>query len=370
MKNTLLAVVTSLLALAQSPPELLLSPEVRADGTATFRIRAPKATEVTLWGDWMPAGQPQGMTKGAGGVWSMTTEPLEPSGHLYWFNLDGQAIADPVNPVIKLRQRTSASIVEIPGSAPALWDLKDVPHGAVVTEWRKSAVLGRTERLLLYLPPGYEKTSARYPVLYLLHGQGDLPDSWTNAGRANLILDNLIAEGRAKQMIVVMPAGHAVPFAEVPGVSARNNGLFTQYLVQEVIPMIERTYRVATGARNRALAGFSMGGELTIYAGFRHPELFSALGVFSAGIRDEFTAQFQPLLANPSGLRAKPGGLWMSAGDMDTALPRAKAFASLLARQRIPAEFKIYKGLHNWARWRLSLTDFAPQLFRARQPKR
>ena len=266
--------------------------------------------------------------------------------------------------MIKLRQRTSASIVEIPGGAPALWDLRDVPHGVVVTEWRKSALLGRTERLVLYLPPGYERGSKRYPVLYLLHGQGDVPDSWTNAGRANLILDNLIAAGKAKPMILVMPAGHAVAFAASPGVSANNNDLFAQYLIKEVIPAIEQKYRAAPGAPSRALAGFSMGGELTLLTGFRHPELFSALGIFSAGLRSEFAAQFQPVLANPVSLRASLGKVWMSAGDTDTALPRARAFAELLAKSGIPAEFKTYQGPHNWARWRLSLTDFAPLLFR------
>ena len=245
--------------------------------------------------------------------------------------------------------------------------MRDVPHGVVITDWRKSAVLGRTERLLLYLPPGYEKGSTRYPVLYLVHGQGDVPDSWTNAGRANLILDNLIAAGKAKPMILVMPAGHAVSFSTSPGVSVNNNDLFAQYLVKEAIPAIEGKYRVAAGARNRALAGFSMGGELTILTGFRHPDLFSALGIFSAGLRSEFAAQFQPALTDTTGLRAKGRTLWMSAGDTDTALPRAQAFAELMAKSGIQAEFKTYQGPHNWARWRLSLTDFAPLLFRAKK---
>jgi enterochelin esterase family protein len=367
MKTTACIIVATAALFAQPPADQLLSPDVRADGAATFRLRAPKATEVSLWGDWMPANKPQPMAKGPDGVWSLTTEPLEPSGHLYWFHLDGQPIADPVNPAIKLRQRTSASIVEIPGRTAAPWSLTDVPHGVVVTEWHKSAVLGRTERLFIYLPPGYEKGAARYPVLYLLHGQGDLPDSWTNAGRANLILDNLIAARRAQPMIVVMPAGHAVPFAASPGVSAANNELFASYLVKDVIPLIDGKYRVAPGAPNRALAGFSMGGELTIHTGFHHPDLFSALGIFSAGLRPEFASQLQGPLANPARIRANGKRLWMSAGDTDTALPRAKAFAELLAKAAIPAEFKLYAGPHNWARWRLSLTDFAPLLF---QPKK
>ena len=370
MKRAITSLAAAAFARAQAPPaapDSLRSPEVGADRTATFRIRAPKAADVALWGDWMPAGKPQAMTKGPDGVWSLATEPLEPNGHLYWFHLDGQTIADPVNPAIKLRQRTSASIVEIPGETAAPWDVRDVRHGVVITEWQKSERLGRTERIMLYLPPGYEKGSTRYPVLYLLHGQGDVPDSWTNAGRANLILDNLIAEGKAKPMIVVMPAGHAVPFHTSPGVSMDNNNLFAQYLIKEVIPAIEGKYRTLVGARNRALAGFSMGGELTIHTGFRHPDLFSALGIFSAGLRTEFAAEFQPVLADTRGLRANVKTLWISAGVTDTALPRATAFAELLAKSGIPAEFKTFQGPHNWARWRLSLTDFAPRLFRAQE---
>ena len=152
------------------PPDGLVSPEVRGDRTVTFRVRAPKAGEVSLYGDWMAVGKPQAMTRSADGVWSITTEPLEANGHLYWFNLDGLAVADPVNPVIKQRQRTSASLVEVPDASAAPWELRDVPHGTVVTEWQKSAVLGRTERIVIYLPPGYEKTSARFPCCTLFTG--------------------------------------------------------------------------------------------------------------------------------------------------------------------------------------------------------
>lgn len=210
--------------------------------------------------------------------------PLKATGHLYWFNLDGVAIADPVNPVIKRRQRTSASLVEVPSASPAPWELRDVPHGAVVIEWRKSILLNRTERVVLYLPPGYETSKTRYPVLYLVHGSGDVPESWIEAGHANLILDNLIAEGKAKPMIVVMPAGHAVPFGTQHNNPVNNSELFDRYLTTEVMPVMETKYRVAAGAQNRAMAGLSMGGSHTIYTGFHHPGEFSALGIFSPGL--------------------------------------------------------------------------------------
>ncbi len=357
--------VTPLLTCQTPPADGLVSPEVHADRTVTFRVRAPKASDVTLYGDWMPVGKPEAMTKGADGVWNITTSALEANGHLYWFNLDGVAVADPVNPVIKLRQRTSASLVEVPAASPAPWELRDVPHGTVVTEWRKSAVLNRTERIVLYLPPGYEKASAHYPVLYLVHGSGDTPDSWTNAGHANLILDNLIADGKARPMIVVMPAGHAVPFAAGRGGPVNNNDLFEQYLTKEVIPAIDAKYRVAPGAGNRALAGLSMGGGHSIYTGFSHPELFSALGIFSPGLPRDFDAKFKSVLADPHAFNAKVRTVWISCGDNDTTVqyPRIKAWAESLDKAGIHESFHTYPGAHTWPVWRMSLAEFTPLIF-------
>ncbi len=340
------------LAAQTPPPDGLVSPEVHPDHTVTFRVRAPKAGEVTLSGDWMAVGKTTPMTKSDEGVWSVTTAPLEANGHLYWFNLDGLAIADPVNPAIKLRQRTSASLVEVPATPPAAWELKDVPHGTVVTEWRKSEVLGRTERIVLYLPPGYETSRTRYPILYLVHGSGDVPESWVGAGHANYILDNLIATSRAKPMIVAMPAGHAAPFGSR---GQNNNELFENYLVKELIPSIEGKYRVAPGTRNRALAGLSMGGGHTIYTGFHHPEMFSALGIFSPGLPRDFHPP-----AN-----AKIGLVWIACGDEDTTVqyPRVKAFAESLEKAGIHETFHTYKGAHTWPVWRMSLADFLPLVF-------
>jgi enterochelin esterase-like enzyme len=362
-----LALTLLSLSIAQPPPpDGLVSPDVHPDRTVTFRVRAPKATEVTLYGDWMSPGKPQPMTKDDAGVWTVQTAPLEANGHLYWFNLDGVAIADPVNPVIKLRQRTSASLVEIPAGAPAAWELRDVPHGTVVTEWHKSPVLQRTERVVLYLPPGYEKSSARYPVLYLVHGSGDTPESWVNAGHANFILDNLIADAKAKQMIVVMPAGHAVPFSAPRNGAVSNNDLFEQYLVKEVIPMVEAKYRTASGSRNRVLAGLSMGGGHTIYTGFSHPDLFSALGIFSPGLPRDFDTKFAAVLKDPKPFDNKVKTVWVACGDNDNTVqyPRVKTWAESLNQHGIPATFHTYSGAHTWPVWRSSLADFAPLIFR------
>ena len=357
--------LTFSLAQAQTAaPDGLVSPEPHADRTVTFRVRAPQATVVSLYGDWMPVNKPENMTKGADGVWSITTAPLAANGHLYWFNLDGLAIADPVNPRIKLRQRTSASLVEVPDTAPMPWDLRDVPHGVLVTEWQKSATLNRTERFVIYLPPGYEKGNTRYPVLYLVHGSGDVPESWTNAGNANLILDNLIADKKAKPMIVVMPAGHAVPFGG-RGAGGNNSQLFDKYLTTEVIPFIDGKYRVAPGAKNRALAGLSMGGGHTINTGFSHPELFSALGIFSPAIPQNFADTYKAALADPKATNAKLSVIWIACGEQDTTVqfPRVKQFAEMLEQKGIHETFRPYDGAHVWPVWRNSLVDFVPLIF-------
>ncbi len=358
MKTLYCALAAACLLTAQTPtPDGVVSPDVHPDRTVTFRIRAPKAAEVALYGGWMPVTESKPMTKDANGIWSVTVGPFEPSGQLYWFILDGIAIADPVNPVVKLRQRTSASLVEIPGSPAAPWEVRDVPHGTVVTEWAKSALLGRTERIVLYLPPGYEKSKQRYPVLYLVHGSGDTPDSWTNAARANLILDSLIADGKAKPMIIVMPAGHATPFGVRPAEGApSNNELFEQYLTKELIPLVEGKYRVAAGQKNRALAGLSMGGGHTIYTGFTHPELFSALGPFSPAIPRKFESNLDPKMPK----------LWIACGDKDltTRYDRVKAWAEAVEKAGLKSSFHTYPGGHTWPVWRQSLTDFAQTLFK------
>jgi enterochelin esterase family protein len=329
MKIALPVLMLALTLGAQTPtPDGVVSPEVHPDRTVTFRLKAPKASEATLYGDWMPVGKPEAMTKNPEGIWSITTPPLEANGHLYWFNLDGIAIADPVNPVIKLRQRTSASLVEVPAPTPAAWELRDVPHGVLVTEWHKSTVLNRTEKFVVYLPPGYEKGSAKYPVLYLVHGSGDTPDSWTNAGHANLILDNLIADNKSKPMIVVMPAGHAAPFGVQGG--GNNNALFESYLIK---------------------------GGHTIYTGFKNAPMFSALGIFSPGLpRDLDVAALHPKIPL----------VWIACGDIDTTVnySRVKTWAEGLDKAGIKGKFTTYSGAHTWPVWRNSLADFAPLLFK------
>lgn len=356
----------SVAGLAQTPPpDGLVSPEIYPDGKVTFRIRAAKASEVTLFGDWMPVGSKHPMTKDAEGIWSATVSSIEATIHLYSFTVDGVTIADPVNPRIKLRQRTSASLVEVPAKGTP-WEVRDVPHGSVESNWLRTAVInGETRQVFVYTPPGYDKNpKQRYPVLYLLHGSGDTAESWTQVGATNLILDNLIAEKKAKPMIVVMPLGHAVPFGSPPEIAKKNVPLMEEYVLKDLMPWAEAKYRIAAGRQNRALAGLSMGGGQTFNIGFAHLDLFSALGVFSSATQPEFAEKFKTVLDDAKGTNAKLNVFWYGCGDKDPVFTRAKDTSALLNKHQIRHTFRpIANGMHTWPVWRLCLSEFVPLLF-------
>jgi enterochelin esterase-like enzyme len=347
------------------PPDTLVSPEVHADRRVTFRIRAPKAAEVTFFGDWMPVGKQEKMDKDAQGIWSVTLGPLEPSIYLYTFTVDGLTIADPVNPSIKLRSRTSASMVTVPADPPALWQARDVPHGAVEINWQKSKVLGDTRWIWIYTPPGYEKEpKRRYPVLYLFHGSNDIAGGWTLAGCANFILDNLLAEKQAVPMIVVMPYGHAVPFGSPREAQAKNTTLYEDYVLKDVIPLVESKYRVAPGRQNRAIAGLSMGGGQSLYIGFDHLELFSAMAGFSSAVAPDFETRFAQALSDPSGTNAKLKVLWIGCGKQDSIFERSQKLSDLLTAKQIKHTFRATEGAHTYTVWRQYLGEYVPLLFR------
>ena len=362
--------VLTVASFAQTPPpDGLVSPEVHTDGKVIFRIRAPKAAEVTLFGDWMPPGSKHPMTKDAEGVWSATLSGIEQTIHLYSFTVDGVTMADPVNPRIKLRQRTSASLVEIP-SKGAPWEVRGVPHGSVEVNWLRTAVInGETRQVFVYTPPGYEKNpKQRYPVLYLLHGSGDTAESWTQVGATNLILDNLIAEKKAQPMIVVMPLGHAVPFGSAPEIQRKNVPLMEEFMLKDLLPWAETKYRIALGRQNRALAGLSMGGGQTLNIGFGHLDLFSSLGVFSSATQPEFAEKFKTVLADAKGTNAKLNVFWYGCGDQDPAFVRAKDTIALLNKHQIKHTFRTYEGgLHTWPIWRRCLSEFVPLIFQGRK---
>ena len=354
--------------------DTLVSPEVHPDRTVTFRIRAPQAANVTLTGDWLATlqsstGGPMPLTKGADGVWSGTTPPLEPTVHLYFFTLDGLAIADPINPKIKLRTRTSASLVEVPGDPVPVWQMRDgIPHGSVDWNTQHSAVYNDTHEFLVYLPPGYFKSNARYPVLYLVHGAGDTAWGWSTAGNAHLILDSLIAEKRATPMIVVMPFnGSNGPAAANAGRGAAPaTSPFEDYMVKELIPFVDAKYRVAPGRQNRAMAGLSAGGAATYNVGVKHLELFSAFGLFSAagGGGADFSTKYPKLAADPKGANAQISTIWIGCGTDDPLDTGAKSFDAELTKLGITHIYKDRPGGHVWPIWRWALSEFAPLLFK------
>src|SRR5579883_1472151 len=367
----LLAFLWPFAALAQQAPpapDTLVSPEPLTGHRTAFRIRAPQASSVTLSGDWMPANTQEKLTKDpATGIWSITLDNIPPSIHVYTFNVDGITMADPVNPRIKLRSRTSASMVEIPSDNAAPWQERDVPHGTVTINWQKSSVInGETRQVWVYTPPNYEKESSRrYPVLYLFHGSNDTAAGWTTAGNANFILDNLIADKRATPMIVVMPYGHAVPFTAPRDQQARNTALYEQYVLKDVIPMIESRYRVAPGKPNRAIAGLSMGGGQSLTIGFDHPELFTAVAAFSAAVPADFATRFATTLDHSADTNAQYKLIWIGCGREDSLFPRSEALSKLLADHHVKHVFHPTPGAHTYQVWRDYLGEVVPLLFRS-----
>lgn len=348
----------------QNLQDTLASPEVHSDRRITFRLWAPKVTDAYLQGDWMAANTREKMTKDDRGVWSITVGPLPPQVYLYTFQIDGLSVADPINPRMKLRARTSASLVEVPGEE--LWQFRDVPHGRVEIHYHRSAVLGGAQRqVFIYTPPGYGKDArARYPVLYLFHGSNDVAAGWTFTGNANLILDNLIAEKRAVPMLIVMPWGHAVPFGSAPEVQSRNTELFEKYLITEVMPMVESSYRTAVSAHGRAIAGLSMGGGQALTVGLHHLDKFSGLAVFSSGKPRNFEEQFAKVLAEPARVNRQLKVFWIGVGKQDAVLESNRALRKALESKSIRITAVESEGGHVYPVWRRYLSEIAPLLFR------
>lgn len=343
----------------------VVSPEISADRMVTFRVAAPKATEVSFFGDWMEVGSKLPMAKGADGNWFVTTGPIAPGVYIYHFVVDGVTMADPVNPQIKLRARTSASLLEVPGNKE-IWEARDVPHGTVEIVPHVAKTLGgETRQALVYKPPGYDGSRKKYPVLYLLHGSNDTAAGWMMVGRANFILDNLLAEKRAREMVVVMPFGHAVAF-DAPREEAQKNGeKFEEYLLKDLMPLVEERYRVASGAKNRAILGLSMGGGQALQIGLGHLDKFRWVGAFSAGMPRDFETRFADLLAKPDATNRKLNLLWIGCGRQDTiAIRGADELTRLLQAKGIAHTYRPTEGRHTFTVWREYLAEVAPLLFR------
>ena len=354
---------------------VLNSPQVNPDKTFTLRFRAPNAKEVTVVGEI--DGKPHPMTKGDDGVWTVTIGPLPHDVYNYQFNVDGIIAMDPANPSVKLGFGAfpPANLVEVPGDGLEFDDAKPVPHGTIRVETYNSRAIGAPRTLWIYTPPGYDRGNTRYPVFYLLHGAGNIDSSWMLTGRANYIMDNLIAEGKAKPMILVNPLGYArqgvglgpepPPAQPQPGgPGAAGGGPFGKDLIEDVIPFVEKTFRTLPGADNRALGGLSMGGGQTIAVGFSHPELFRALVIMSAGANNADTT-YPDFFKDPAATNKLLKLLWMGIGKDDNLTGAgAKALDATLTAKGIKHTYVVGEGRHEWVVWRHHLHDVAPLLFR------
>jgi enterochelin esterase family protein len=380
---------------AQAPP--VVSPEVGADRRVTFRITAPQAQAVRVNGSDIPGlGQTGTMTKGENGVWTFTSAPLPPGAYRYNFNVDGVTVIDPRSPATSTSNNNVWSLVLVPGSE--VFDTKEVPHGAVAAVTYYSTPLKRHRRMHVYTPPGYESGNAKYPVFYLLHGAGDSDDAWTSVGRAGIILDNLIAAGKAQPMIVVMPAGHTNgPIAGVGGpapaltIAPGGPDEFTQDFTTSIRPYIEKHYRVRTARDQRAIAGLSMGGSQTLNIAIPQLTDFAYVGVFSSGIlggggRGRGAAPAASATGETSAPPPPPFGqaweernramldnasakkglkvLWLSTGKADGLIDTTRQTVELLKRHGFTPQYIESEGGHTWLNWRDYLSQFAPLLFR------
>jgi enterochelin esterase family protein len=352
----------------------ITSPEVAPDRRVTFRLRAPDARVVTASGDF---GTDVEMRRAADGVWSATIGPLDPEMYVYYFTVDGVRLLDPSNPQTKIGYVTSTttSLFTVPADAPAFYDVQDVPHGEIRTLLYKSRSNGTTRELTVYVPPGYEEArNRRYPVLYLLHGFANDHHSWHRYGRANDILDNLLAQRKVEPFLVVMPLGYggAHVNGDGTGIPPKDAGgfggdaaLYERDLLEDIIPMIDKKYRTIADRRRRAIVGFSMGGGQAGRFGLRHLDTFSQVGIMSAGMSGGADSEpMATLAANPARANKLIDLLWIACGREDGALKGAKTLHQALEQAGIEHTYLETDGAHHWRVWRRYLRDLAPLLFK------
>lgn len=367
---SVLTVVTTAQAQFGRQGPQVTSPEVAASRHVTFRILAPKAETVLLTGSDIPdLGRGAEMKKDPNGVWEVTLGPIDAGAYRYNFTVDGVSVIDPRNPSTSESNANTWSLVYVPGSD--FMDTKNVPHGAVakVTYW--SASLGRFRRMHVYTPPGYESGRDTYPVFYLLHGAFDCDESWTSVGRAGFILDNLIAAGKAKPMVVVMPAGHTGPFTFGRRLPIDE---FTKDFIGDVMPHIEKNYRIHTDKTHRAIAGLSMGGAQTLNIAIPYPDKFAYVGVFSSGIfgiaggmggasEGPSWQEQQKDVLDGAELKENLKLVWFATGRDDFLVETSRATVEMLKKHGLDVVYKETDGAHTWTNWRNYLNEFVPQLF-------
>ena len=360
----------------------VISPEVNEDHTVTFRVNAPKATEVTVYGDWASEKGILKLEKNSEGIWEKTTATLPSEMYTYRVIIDGIAGLDPSNPFTRRDVGNVFSIFYVPDGAADYYLVQDVPHGNVTQTWYSSKGLGSDRRLSVYTPPCYEKGRKRYPVLYLLHGSGGDENAWLELGHAARIFDNLIAQGKIEPMIVVMPNGNSSKQA-APGETYENlsyrpamtnqlkgykDGRYEENF-DEIVNFIDSRYRTVAKKDKRAVAGLSMGGFHTMFISANHPELFDYIGLFSAGLNMSTVNFDTPAYSNMKGKLSeldKTGYklYWIACGTDDFLYQNNLDFMKTL--DEIGFEYTYHESDrgHIWANWRQYLLLFAPKLFK------
>lgn len=307
------------------------------------------------------------MTKNGEGVWSAAVGPVEPEIYQYNFVVDGARILDPSNPNLKNGRSLDASIVEVPGNPPRFDQLQAVPHGGLGIRLYHSTALNKPRKLYVYTPPQYDtESSRRFPVLYLRHGSGDTEENWSDTGRAGVILDNLIAKGKAVPMMIIMPNGDT-DGSWAGGSSPQGIKLLGQELLDDIVPMIEKTYRVAAGRENRAITGLSMGGGQAFTIGLEHLDLFAWVGEFSSGLVSDTEFKLEKhlpgFLDHPDEVNRKLKLLFLSCGTEDPRFAGQLDLGDTLRQHGIKFVWYPTPGVHEWKVWRHALAEFAQQVF-------
>ena len=356
----------------------VVSPEIHENNTVTFRLRAPKAVKVQVMGDCIAKGVAD-LVENKEGIWEYTTpEPLAPELYGYTFLVDGLKINDPSNVHMIRDVSTVTNVFIIGGERADLYKVNDVPHGTVSKVWYDSPTAGFDRRLTVYTPAGYETSGKRYPVFYLLHGMGGDENAWSELGRATQILDNLIAQGKAEPMIVVMTNGN-IALEAAPGESSLGyvpptfqlpktmEGSFETHF-PEVVRFIDKHYRTKANKKNRAIAGLSMGGFHSLHISKQYPDLFNYVGLFSAAIMPGKNAT-SPIYENMEGKLAtqfakKPALYWIAIGKTDFLYKANVEYRKLLDEKGYPYEYFENEDGHVWKNWRIYLSEFAPKLFK------
>lgn len=364
-------------ALAQPPRgPLVVSPQVNADKTVTFRYQAPQAKAVELSAQFEKAPVP--MTKDAQGIWSVTVGPVKPDIYPYNFRVDGISVMDPANVAFFPNERFKASLVDVPGDTPLIHAMRDVPHGSINYEYYPS-MEGTTGSVVVYTPPGYDQSPAKkYPVYYLISGTTDTEETFFKVGKTNLILDNLLAEGKVKPMIIVMPYGNiAARVAEQKGgakpadptvrdgadaVKRAND--FTTDLVSNVIPYVEKSYRAIPNRESRAIGGFSRGGGQTLRAAFSNMDKFAWVCAYSSYLSpQEMDGNFSQIVAKPEQTNKQLKLLWVSVGSDDFLYKGTVEFMDYLKAKKVNYKSLITGGGHTWMNVKMYVAATTPLLF-------